>query len=327
MNLDMALPDAATPAAIRGPFALDDDAAYRRWRERKLACYPRRVEDLIVAVHDPCNLRASEAEELRRVCRIANLAIYATPLAGVADKNIPRRVGAQLGLARAVANPLADDDGISSLEVMPAKMARGYIPYSNQRLLWHTDGYYNPMSSSIRAFILHCVQSAGDGGVNRLLDHEIAYIRLRDADPDYIRALSAADVMTIPANTEPGVATRPAQTGPVFCVDAASGSLQMRYTARTRSISWRADATTRAALQLLEQLLAGDSQYVFTRRLAGGEGLVCNNVLHDRTAFTLATEGGPGRLIYRIRYRDRIAGTGGATEFSATHPLRQDLTP
>ena len=320
MNIDMPLPDSATSAALRGPFALDDDTAYRRWRDQKLACYPRRVEDLIVEVRNPCDLRASEAAELRRVCRLANMAIYASPLAGVADKNFPRRLGAQLGLVHHVANPLADDDGVSSLEVVPGKMTRGYIPYSNQRLLWHTDGYYNAMSNSIRAFILHCVQSAGDGGVNRLLDHEIAYILLRDAHPDYVRALAAADVMTIPANTEQGIETRPARTGPVFSVDAASGSLHMRYTARTRSIEWQSDASTRAALQFLEQLLAGDSRYVFTHRLAGGEGLVCNNVLHDRTAFTLATGDRPGRLIYRIRYRDRIAGTAAAADHGAAQP-------
>ena len=194
----MPLFDAATTAAIDGPFALDDEQAYRCWRDQKLASYPRRAEDLIVEVHDPRDLTASEVERLRRVCRSANMAVYSRPLAGVADKNLPRRLGEQLGLKRRDASPLADDDGISSLQVAPGKIARGYIPYSNQRLLWHTDGYYNSMSSSIRAFILHCVQPAAGGGVNRLLDHEIAYILLRDANHDYVRALAAADAMTIP---------------------------------------------------------------------------------------------------------------------------------
>ena len=72
------------------------------------------------------------------------MAVYASPLAGVADKDIPRRLGERLGLARLQANPLADEDGITSLEVAPEKSGRGYIPYSNRRLLWHTDGYYNP---------------------------------------------------------------------------------------------------------------------------------------------------------------------------------------
>jgi alpha-ketoglutarate-dependent taurine dioxygenase len=276
---------------------------FERWRERKLARYPRRAEDLIVEVRDPRELSDSEAAEIRRVCAAANMAVYASPLADLVDKGMARRLGARLGLARLHANPLADEDGISSLEVTPGKSGRGYIPYSNQRLLWHTDGYYNPPAQRIRAFVLHCVRPAAAGGENRLLDPEIAYLLLRDADPQYVQALSASDAMTIPANEEDGAMMRPAQTGPVFSTDA--GALHMRYTARTRSIEWRPDEATRAAVQYLKQILDSDSPYVFTLRLAAGQGLVCNNVLHDRSAFTDAP--GEGRLVYRARYFDRVA--------------------
>ena len=298
-------PRKTRPMVPDQPYALDGSDAYRRWRDKKLARYPRRVEDLLVEVRDPLNLSAAEAGEIQRLCRAANMAIYASPLRAT-DKNIPRRLGERLGLVHLDSNPLADDDGISSLHVAPGKSARGYIPYSNQRLLWHTDGYYNPPEARINAFILHCVQAAAAGGENRLLDHEIAYILLRDADPGYIQALSAPDVMTIPANTEEG-AVRAAQSGPVFSVDADSGSLHMRYTARSRSIVWKTDAATCAALQLLQTLLSGDSPYVFTHRLSAGQGLVCNNVLHNRSAFEDDAAGKMQRLIYRARYRERIA--------------------
>jgi alpha-ketoglutarate-dependent taurine dioxygenase len=291
--------------AIEHPFALDRPQAYLRWRERKLAGYPRRAEDLIVEVRDPRNLSDSEVAQIRRVCGAANMAVYASPLAGVADKDIARRLATRLGLERLHANPLADEDGISSLEVAPEKSARGYIPYSDRRLLWHTDGYYNAPEQRIRAFVLHCVRPAAAGGENRLLDHEIAYILLRDADPRFVQALSAPDAMTIPANAEDGAAMRPAQTGPVFSTDG--GKLHMRYTARTRSIEWRPDETTRAAVQLLQQILDAGSPYVFTLRLAGGQGLVCNNVLHDRSAFSDGPAPAPGRLVYRARYSDRVA--------------------
>jgi len=314
-----------SPAAIGRPFALDDESAYQRWREKKLARYPRRIEDLMVEVGDPGRLSASEADKIRSICRIANMAIYASPFSALADKNLPRRLGEQLGLKRLDVNPLADDDGISSLRVMPDKSARGYIPYSNRRLLWHTDGYYNAPWRRIHAFILHCVQPATDGGANCLLDHEIAYILLRDADPDYIRALSAADAMTIPANLEHGAGARPAQTGPVFSIDAASGSLHMRYTARTQSIEWRPDDATRAAVRYLEQLLAGDTPYVFTHRLAGGHGLICNNVLHNRSGFPDAPEDGFTRLIYRARYYDRIAGTEVSAVPGSAAPIAEGL--
>jgi hypothetical protein len=78
----------------------------------------------------------------------------------------------------------------------------------------------------------------------------------------------------------------------------------MRYTARTRSIEWRADEKTRAAVQRLSEILDSAAPYVFTLRLAPGQGLVCNNVLHDRSAFTDAP--GAGRLVYRARYLDRL---------------------
>jgi hypothetical protein len=78
----------------------------------------------------------------------------------------------------------------------------------------------------------------------------------------------------------------------------------MRYTARRRSIVWPADAATQAAVGRLREILDSDSPYVFRLRLAAGQGLVCNNVLHDRSAFTDAP--GAGRLVYRARYLDRI---------------------
>jgi alpha-ketoglutarate-dependent taurine dioxygenase len=275
---------------------------FERRRERKLARYPRRTEELIVEVRDPRNLSDSEAAEIRRLCAVANMAVYASPLADFADKDIARRFGARLGLERLQANPLADEDGISSLEVAPEKSGRGYIPYSNRRLLWHTDGYYNPPETRIRAFLLHCVRPAAEGGENRLLDPEIAYILLHDADPRYVEALSAPDAMTIPANEEDPAAQRGAQAGPVFSFE--DGVLHMRYTARTRSIEWRPDEVTQAAVRHLRQILDSDSPYVFRLRLQGGQGLVCNNVLHDRSAFTDAPDA--GRLVYRARYADRI---------------------
>jgi hypothetical protein len=115
--------------------------------------------------------------------------------------------------------------------------------------------------------------------------------------------------MTIPANTEEGGEIRAAETGPVFSIDPATGSLHMRYTARKRSIMWKDNAETRAAVEALESLLASAIPYVYRYRLAAGEGLLCNNVLHNRTEFADDVDKGITRLIYRARYYDRIRGT------------------
>ena len=302
-------------SALVNPFRLECTEAYARWRDAKLSGYPTEVDALRVEVADPRELRPAEKNALVQCCRKANMVIYASRLEKLADKNIPRRLGEQFGITHFDSNLLADEDAVTSLQVVPGKSDRGYIPYSNHRLLWHTDGYYNPPERRVRAFVLHCVSPAASGGENALLDPEVAYLLLRDKNPDHIRALMQPDVMTIPANTEESGEGRPAQTGPVFSIDPVTGSLHMRYTARTRSIEWKADAATQNAVQVLEHLLTDDSPYVFRYRLAAGEGLLCNNVLHNRTAFADAVDQGVSRLIYRARYHDRIVGTGLREEF------------
>jgi alpha-ketoglutarate-dependent taurine dioxygenase len=292
------------------PFAPENSRAYASWRKAKLQNYPTSAGALRVEVEDPRELSEAEQEKMLQACRKTNMVIYASRLGGLADKQIPRRLGEQFGLVRLDSNLLADEDAVSTLQVVPEKSGRGYIPYSNRRLLWHTDGYYNPPERRVDAFVLHCVSPAAHGGENALLDPEIAYLALRDENPEHIRALMAPDAMTIPANAEAGGESRPAQTGPVFSIDPATGSLHMRYTARTRSIEWKADMSTQRAVKALEQLLAGGSPHVFQYRLAAGEGLLCNNVLHNRTEFADEVDKGITRLIYRARYYDRIRGTG-----------------
>ncbi len=226
---------------------------------------------------------------------------------GVQDKHTVRAVGRQLGLHRLDANWLADEDGISSIAVSAASDGRGgYIPYTNRPLKWHTDGYYQPEGQRIRAMLLHCVRPAASGGVNALLDHELAYIALRDASPRWLRALMAPDAMIIPARVDDNGAVRAAQPGPVFSIDADDGTLHMRYTARTRSIEWKSDTATLKAAAFLERYLSDDNADVLRLQLTPGMGIVSNNVLHDRSAFV--DDPDAPRLIYRARYLDRVAG-------------------
>jgi hypothetical protein len=283
---------------------LDNAPAYAAWRERKLASHPRRLEDLLVDIAVPRRLTFAEREALLARCAVANMALYASPTGSDPDKDIPRQLGRQLGLVNLDANRLADDDGISPLAVAPAGTRTEFIPYTDRGIKWHTDGYYNTLERQVRGLLLHCVQRAESGGENRLMDHEIAYILLRDENPDHIRAFMAPDAMTIPPRLEDGAIARAAQAGPVFSV-YPDGFLHMRYTARTVSIEWKADAATRAAVAALERILADEaSPYIFRGRLEPGMGLVCNNVLHDRSAF--ADSDARKRLLYRARYFDRI---------------------
>jgi alpha-ketoglutarate-dependent taurine dioxygenase len=285
------------------PFDLDDDRAYLDWREAKLCDLPHHADALTVELRDPLALGAAERAALLDRCARHNMVIYRSTATGE-DKALTRELGHQLGLLQLDANWLADEDGISPITVREgAGPAAAFIPYTNRAIKWHTDGYYHPPERAIRGMILHCVRPAASGGLNHLLDHELAYIALRDADPAHVQALMADDAMTIPARGDEAGIARPAQGGPVFSVDVA-GHLHMRYTARTRSIEWKDDAATRAAVACLEALLAG-SPWVLRVRLEPGMGLVANNVLHDRDAFIDDPQ--RPRLLYRARYLDRVA--------------------
>ncbi len=293
---------------MANPFDLADESGYQAWRARKLGAYPRRVEELIVAVADPRRLTPAEHAAILERCRRANMAIYASTAHTEADKDLPRRMGEQFGLVQLDHNLLADEDAISTLTVAEEEsgMRGDYIPYTNKPIRWHSDGYYNPPARRICGFILHCVQDAEAGGENRLLDPDIAYILLRDENIEHVRALSEPDAMTIPARMDDDKIARAAESGPVFSLLPESGALHMRYTARTKSIAWKDKPETRAAVAALERILASDSPYVFQARLAPGMGLICNNVLHDRTGFNDSDT--RKRLIFRARYHDRMRG-------------------
>jgi hypothetical protein len=293
-------------ARLSRPFDLADHVAYQAWRDRKLAGYPARTDALVVEIADPARLTTGERMALLERCALANMAVYVSAPCERADADIPRRIGAQLGLHTLDVNYLADDDGITPLAATETGTRSAYIPYTNRAIRWHTDGYYNPPDRKIRAMILHCVQRAESGGENRLLDHELAYIALRDADPEHIRALMLPDAMTIPARSEEGEVARGDQTGPVFSV-STDGRLHMRYTARTRSIAWKDDPAVLAATGALQQILETDP-HVLRMRLEPGMGLVCNNVLHDRAAFTDSEA--HRRLILRARYYEAISDAG-----------------
>lgn len=289
------------------PFDLTNQSAYLRWREQKLAQAPQSVAELIVEVNDPRHLTASEHATLLEKCQRSNMVIYAARQHSD-DKDIARKVGLQFGMKSLDANWLAGEDGISAITVSrDSDQARqAYIPYTNKPIKWHTDGYYNASEKRIRGMLLHCVHSAATGGENRLMDHEMVYMKLRDESPEFIRALCAPDVMTIPARTDDDGVARAEQSGPVFSVDE-QGKLHMRYTARTRSIEWKQDELSREAVLFIEKLLAEDSPYIYSARLESGMGLLCNNVLHDRSGFNDNPDS--PRLLYRARYYDRIANS------------------
>lgn len=291
---------------ITSPFNLDDNDVYEKWRDNKLKDYPKNTEALIVEINDPRTLSNTERKALLDVCRKTNMVIYAGKTGIDPDPEIPLSIGRAFGVEGLDNNWLADDSGLTSLTVADDEVRQRYIPYTNQAINWHTDGYYNSKQKQIHSLLLHVVQRACQGGDNALMDHEITYILLREKNPDYIRALMEKNVMTIPARITDDKVARTEEVGPVFSI-TEQGALHMRYTIRVNNVIWSEDEMTQNALEYLNLLLHSNSPYIFRGLLESGMGLISNNILHDRAAFTDSKE--YKRHYYRARYYNRLQGT------------------
>jgi alpha-ketoglutarate-dependent taurine dioxygenase len=302
MSTNAAFATTARPS----PFDLDRPDVYGAWRDRKLA-----DEGLPAAIEIEAldRLSTDEREALLATVVRRNFAVFRTRLP-TADLETPlRQLGRQLGLLDLDQNLCAEDSGLTAITVKPTETEHTYIPYTNRPLGWHTDGYYNAGNLQVRAWLLFCAQPAAQGGGNALLDHEIAYIRLRDHNPEWIRALMADDAFTIPSNTEHGEQIRPDHSGPVFSV-TADGHLHMRYSARQRNVIWKDDVPTREAAAFLLDLFRLGDDHILEHRLQAGEGVISNNILHRRDGFRDPDDAPTKRLMYRARYYQRLPRPG-----------------
>ncbi|MBF0195374.1 MAG: TauD/TfdA family dioxygenase [Magnetococcales bacterium] len=286
-------------------FNLGDDKAYQVWRDAKLAGYPQSLAELLVEIQDPTSLTLNERIAILKVCAKSNMVVYAVQKPGTIKDNPLPALLKQLGVTDIDYNLGASDSGLSKLS--PGGAAHGpfanYIPYRQAQIGWHTDGYYNPNDRQVQALALYCERSSHEGGENELLDHEIAYIKLRDENPEFIKTFMDPEVMTIPARMDGDKVARPDRTGPVFSVKG--GNLHMRYTARTISIKWKDSPEVKAANNALTRIMNTPSPYIIRGRLEHGLGLISNNVLHTRKAFKDLAEG-PKRELYRLRCFDRV---------------------
>ena len=265
-----------------------------QWQELKLKRWVAHAEQLMVEIRNPAALSHSERQQILENCRYNNLSFYRS-VKPITDSNSFKVFGEQLGLYNLGDNPMADVNKISRITVTENSR---YIPYTRGALSWHTDGYYNTAADIIRTFMMHCVTPAINGGVNAYLDHEIVYILLNQKEPAYIEALRHPQAFTVPANE----GMRDSQSSPVFRTDPVTKKLLMHYTERLRHIQWHPPC--KEALSYLHELLR-TTQYKLSYKLAAGEGVICNNVLHNRSAFE-DHEDSPKRLLYRARFRDRI---------------------
>ena len=286
---------------MKSPFILENQAEYISWRDNKLSLYPKDIESLSISF-DFENIDINKIAQLKKIVENYNFAIYDFS-AQISDKKL-QEFCVQLNLMNSVSNLLADENGISSItdnsSLVQKKLNIEYIPYTNKPLNWHTDGYYHPLNSTVKSFLLHCNEPAQKGGENLLLDHEILYIFLRDYNPDFIDVLMQENIMEIPKNKNSKSSS--SSVGPVFYIDSEK-FLNMRFTSRQQNIIWRKDDMIKKIKNYISSFILDDSKYIFKLLLKKNQGYLANNILHKREEYL---DGENKRLLKRLRFSERI---------------------
>lgn len=285
------------------PFSVKNKDIYSAWRSEKLSHYPIIIEDVLVKVNNLNRITEAEKSDILERIQKYNMAIYQLNNPDIAAFDL-KTFAQTFGLSDLDKHFCHDKGGITALKISQKNNKGGFIPYSDRALNWHTDGYYNPPEQKVYAVLLHCHTPASEGGENWFMDHEMAYLRLRDENPAYIKALMHPEAMTLPAHIEDGQEIRKQQAGPVFSTYNKGQNLHMRFSQRKKNIVWRNDAMTTEAVSALNHILNDIRQDALHIKLQAGQGVLCNNVLHNRSAFKDNIE--QPRLMYRGRFFEPV---------------------
>lgn len=285
---------------MNSPFILENHTEYKEWRDLKLLNYPVQKNKLIFKF-DKNIVDEKVLNLFKSTINDYNFVIYEFG-SEVLDAELLNFCSA-LGLTNSVSNLFSDEDNISNItnQEEEKQTSKGeYIPYTNKQLNWHTDGYYYPINSAIKSFLLHCVYPAKEGGENLLIDHEIIYIHIRDHNPDFIDVLMQNNIMEIPNNKN--LKESKNISGPVFYVDEKK-FLNMRFTSRQKNIIWKKNDMIKKIKKFMYEFINEDEKYLFKLQLKKNQGYIANNVLHKRENYI---DGDKKRLLKRLRFSNRL---------------------
>lgn len=279
-------------------FDLGSNEDYLKWRDEKLAAYPKNVGELVVELGDMTAMTPAEKAKILETVERANMCVYT---AGSAELEMSSllALGKQLGVrhtdksARHAQSDELTDSGILSKA----------IPFSTRHCNWHTDATYYGSDNTIQALFLLCKRPAVEGGSNKVLDHEVLYIQIRDKDPGALEVLMSKDCFNYrnPATGEIDLH----RGGKVFWTNA-DGHLCHRFSFRKTDMAWSGDSDVAAAGHVLESLISDESAHVIEGRLESGMGLISNNVLHTRERLVDSDDDAKKRLLFRARFYDRV---------------------
>ncbi len=279
-------------------FDLSSNEDFLQWRDEKLAAYPKDVGELVVELGDMTALSPAEKAKILATVERANMCVYTAGSAAI-DMNALLALGTQLGVVRTdKAARHAQSD-----ELTDSGILNRAIPFSTRHCNWHTDATYYGSDQTVQALFLLCKRPAVEGGSNKVLDHEVLYIHLRDKDPGALEVLMNQNCFNYrnPASGE----IDPHRGGKVFWT-SADGHLCHRFSFRKTDMAWSEESDVVAARQVLESLISDESVHVIEGRLESGMGLISNNVLHTRERLVDSDDAAHKRLLFRARFYDRV---------------------
>ena len=279
-------------------FDLGTNEDYSKWRDEKLAAYPENVGELVVELGDMTALSASEKSRILETVERANMCVYTAGSAALEMDSL-LALGTQLGVRRtdkSVRHAQSD-------ELTDSGILNRAIPFSTRHCNWHTDATYYGSDNTIQALFLLCKRPAVAGGSNKVLDHEVLYIQLRDRHPGALEVLMNTDCFHYrnPVSGEIDLH----RGGRVFWTNG-DGHLCHRFSFRKTDMAWSGANDVAAARQVLESLISEESPHVIEGRLESGMGLISNNVLHTRERLVDSDDAAHKRLLFRARFYDRV---------------------
>ena len=270
---------------------------YKRWKDNKLQTFTKNLDELTVQITSPNAISKPEKSMVISLLENHNIVFFHIDRVKQINKSTIKNFASQIGLSNYELDSQSDEDGLTEIkDIKTTEKLSEYVPYTTKELNWHTDGYYTDQKNSVLSWLLFCKTSAESGGINKYLDHEIAYILFNNKSKR-LMDLMLDDTCCIPENS---ITNRKEVFNPVFMFK--NKRLHMKFSMRKKNIIWNKNSLQ--AIDVLKSIIKDSSQYHITKKLDTGMGVITNNVIHMRTAFTNSKN--KNRLLYRLRSKKRV---------------------
>ena len=270
---------------------------YKRWADKKLQGFSNKLDDLIVEIDNPNAISKSEKNIMLKTINQHNIVFFQINKGTLNLKSSIKALASQIGLGNYEIDSKSDNDGLTEIKIHNSmKPSAEYIPYTDKQLNWHTDGYYNNEKNLILSWLLFCKSQSENGGMNKYMDHEIAYI-LFNKNFDNIDDLMLHNAYRIPENKLTG---RKAVDNAIFSF--IKNKLYMKFSMREKNIIW--NDKSKEATNNLKDIINSSKKYHISHKFSEGQGVITNNIIHMRTSFTNLEK--KNRLLYRLRSKKRM---------------------